>query len=144
MEISRITSPTSLCLQDLSLHRITTSITVATLFALASVAMAGNPRYKVSCDPAVPAAYQASMKAFEKKNCGDRVKPPAPGARIPKDTTIRSLLALQVVPTSARVATGFQLRFLGGIPIPPQLVNTQSSRTIKPQPERKHWDQIKH
>ncbi|KAK1700886.1 hypothetical protein BDP55DRAFT_625154 [Colletotrichum godetiae] len=43
---------------------------VSTLFVLAGVAMAGNPRYKVSCDPAVPAAYQASMKAFEKKNCG--------------------------------------------------------------------------
>ncbi|KAK1478965.1 hypothetical protein CABS01_14649, partial [Colletotrichum abscissum] len=74
-QISRIISPTSLCLQDLRIHRITTSImhlaAVATLFALASVAMAGNPRYKVSCDPAVPAAYQASMKAFEKKNCGE-------------------------------------------------------------------------
>ncbi|KAH0423598.1 hypothetical protein CcaCcLH18_12068 [Colletotrichum camelliae] len=46
------------------------SPTAIILFALASLGMAGNEESKMSCEPAVPAAYQASFQAYAKLNCG--------------------------------------------------------------------------
>ncbi|KAF4894584.1 hypothetical protein CGCFRS4_v006501 [Colletotrichum fructicola] len=46
------------------------SPTAIILLALVGLGLAGNPQYKLSCDPAVPAAYQASFQAYAKRNCG--------------------------------------------------------------------------
>ncbi|KAF0329905.1 hypothetical protein GQ607_002672 [Colletotrichum asianum] len=42
----------------------------AILLALVGLGLAGNTQYKHNCEPAVPAAYQASFQAYAKQNCG--------------------------------------------------------------------------
>ncbi|KAF4816553.1 hypothetical protein CGCSCA5_v006339 [Colletotrichum siamense] len=44
--------------------------TAIILLALVGLGLAGNPQYKLSCEPTVPAAYQASFQAYAKRNCG--------------------------------------------------------------------------